>query len=116
VGEINRRTNGGLRSFSGRGVFTLISEMEVGFAGHCPFTTLADLYAKAFDQFHAGDRRGAFDTFGRLLSAGSMFSQSNVNVLVARGVFKPGTTVRLATPAAGSNTSQMRANTADEIK
>jgi dihydrodipicolinate synthase/N-acetylneuraminate lyase len=116
VGEITRRTHGQLKSFSGRGVYTMISEMEAGFAGHCPFTSLADLYALAYDQFHAGDRRAAFETFGRIQAASSMFSQSNINVLIARGVFRPGTTSRLAPPPAGANTSPMRANTPDEIK
>lgn len=116
VGEITRRTKGEMKSFSGRGVYTMISEMEAGFAGHCPFTSIADLYATAYDQFHAGDRRAAFETFGRIQAASSMFSQSSVNVLIARGVFKPGTTSRLAQPALGANTSPMRANTPDEIK
>jgi 4-hydroxy-tetrahydrodipicolinate synthase len=116
VGEITRRTNGQMKSFSGRGVYTMISEMEAGFSGHCCFTTLADVYATAYDQFHAGDRRAAFDTFGRIMAASSMFSQSNINALIARGVFKPGTGSRLATPPLGANTSPMRANTPDEIK
>jgi dihydrodipicolinate synthase/N-acetylneuraminate lyase len=116
VKEITRRTNGQMKSFSGRGVYTLISEMEAGFSGHCPFTSLADLYATSYDQFHAGNRRAAFETFGRIQAASSMFSQSNINVLIARGVFKPGTTSRLAPQPLGANTSPMLANTPDEIK
>lgn len=116
VGEITRRTHGQMKSFAGRGVYTMISEMEVGFAGHCPFTSLADLYATAYDQFHVGQKRQAFDTFGRIMAASSMFSQSNINVLVARGVLRPGAGSRLATPPLGANTSPMRADTPDEIK
>jgi dihydrodipicolinate synthase/N-acetylneuraminate lyase len=116
IGEITRRTHGQLKSFAGRGVYTMISEMELGFAGHVPFTSLADLYALAYDQFHAGQKRQAFDTFGRIMAASSMFSQSNINVLVARGVLKPGAGSRLATPPLGANSSAMFANTPDEIK
>jgi dihydrodipicolinate synthase/N-acetylneuraminate lyase len=116
VPEITRRTHGEMKSFSGRGVYTMISEMEAGFSGHCPFTSIADVYATAYDQFHAGNRRAAFETFGRIQAASSMFSQSNINVLIARGVFKPGTTSRLAAQAPGANTSAMRANTPAEIK
>ena len=116
VGEITRRTHGQMKSFSGRGVYTMISEMEAGFAGHCCFTSLADMYAAAYDQFHAGNRRAAFDTFGRIMAASSMFSQSNINVLIARGVFRPGTTSRLAPQPLGANTSPMRAETPAEIR
>jgi 4-hydroxy-tetrahydrodipicolinate synthase len=116
VSEITRRTHGQMKSFAGRGVYTMISEMELGFAGHVPFTSLADMYATAYEQFHAGQKRQAFDTFGRIMAASSMFSQSNINVLVARGVLRPGAGSRLATPPLGANASAMRANTADEIK
>lgn len=116
VGEISRRTDGRLKSFSGRGVYTMISEMEAGFSGHCPFTSLSDLYAAAYDQFHAGDRRAAFNTFGRIQAASSMFSQSNVNVLIARGVFKPKTTARFAPEVQGAINKPMWANTPEEIK
>jgi hypothetical protein len=50
------------------------------------------------------------------MAASSMFSQSNINVLVARGVLKPGAGSRLAQPPLGANSSPMRANTPDEIK
>lgn len=116
VGEITRRTHGQLKSFAGRGVYTMISEMELGFSGHVPFTSIADVYALAYDQFHAGQKRQAFDTFGRIMAASSMFSQSNINVLVARGVLRPGAGSRLATPPLGANSSAMFANTPDEIK
>lgn len=116
VGEITRRTGGRMKSFSGRGVYTMISEMEAGFSGHCPFTSLSDLYATAYDQFHAGNHRAAFETFGRVMAASSMFSQSNINVLVARGVFRPGTVAKLGPPAPGTNATQMFATTPDEIR
>ena len=54
VTEIRRRTNDQLNCFSGKGVTTMITEMERGFVGHCPFVSLADLYASAYDSYHAG--------------------------------------------------------------
>ncbi len=76
VTEIRRRTAGELNCFSGNGVATMITEMERGFAGHCPFVSLADLYASAYDSCHAGKVREAFDQFGRIQAASSMFAQS----------------------------------------
>jgi dihydrodipicolinate synthase/N-acetylneuraminate lyase len=102
VTEIRRRTNNQLKSFSGRGVATMITEMERGFSGHCPFVSIADLYAKAYDSFHAGKARLAFDQFGKIQAASSMIAQSDVNVLIARGVFPVGTRTRTAPPVPGA--------------
>lgn len=115
VAEIRKRTNDELNCFSGRGVATMMTEMERGFVGHCPFVSLADLYASAYDSFHAGKVREAFDQFGRIEAASSMFAQSDVNVLVARGVFPPGTTTRVAPPAPGAETRHRKASSPDEI-
>ncbi|HNP34815.1 MAG TPA: dihydrodipicolinate synthase family protein [Woeseiaceae bacterium] len=119
VGEITRRTNGGLKCFSGMGVFNMMSEMEAGFSGHCPATSLADLYTAAYDHYHAGDKRAAFETFGYIRAADTMFSQLNVNVLIARGVFKPTTIARFGPDmdkALAILNGPMWANTPDEIK
>lgn len=119
VGEITRRTNGGLKCFSGMGVFHLMNDMEAGFSGHCPATSLADLYTAAYDHFHAGDKQAAFETFGYIRAADTMFSQLNVNVLIARGVFKPTTTARFGPDmdqALAILNGPMWANTPDEIK
>lgn len=116
VGEIARRTGGALRSFSGRGVATMIAEMEAGFAGHCPFTSLADLYASAYDAFHAGRKREAFEQFGRIQAAASMFAQSNIEVLIARGVIRAGTVARMAPAVPGIATARVAASTADQIR
>jgi dihydrodipicolinate synthase/N-acetylneuraminate lyase len=102
VTEIRKRTNDQLKCFSGRGVATMITEMERGFSGHCPYVSIADLYAAAYDSFHAGKVRQAFDQFGKIQAASSMFAQSDVNVLIARGVFPPGTTTRTAPPVPGA--------------
>jgi dihydrodipicolinate synthase/N-acetylneuraminate lyase len=115
VTEIRRRTNNQLNCFSGKGVATMITEMERGFVGHCPFVSLADLYASAYDSYHAGKVRDAFDQFGRVEAASSMFGQSDVDVLIARGVFRPGTTTRAAPPAPGAD-SHRKVTSPDEIK
>jgi dihydrodipicolinate synthase/N-acetylneuraminate lyase len=99
VMEIRRRTHDQLNCFSGKGVATMITEMERGFVGHCPFVSLADLYASAYEYYHAGKVRDAFDQFGRIEAASSMFPQNDVDVLIARGVFRPGTTTRTASAA-----------------
>jgi dihydrodipicolinate synthase/N-acetylneuraminate lyase len=119
VGEIIRRTDGELKSFSGMGVYNMMSEMEAGFSGHCPFTSLADLYAAAYDHFHVGDRRAAFETFGYIRAADTMFAQSSTNVLIARGVFKPSTTARFAPDVAaalGTISAPMWANSPEQIR
>jgi dihydrodipicolinate synthase/N-acetylneuraminate lyase len=98
VGEITKRTNGRLKSFAGRGVYVMMTEMERGFTGHCPVINLADLHAQAYDLFHAGKKAEAFDMFGRVLTAHSMFGMVSANALIARGVFKPGTTLLVVPP------------------
>jgi 4-hydroxy-tetrahydrodipicolinate synthase len=104
VTELRRRTNDQLKVFSGNGVRTMITEMELGFSGHCPFPTLADVYAAAFDLWHAGKKVEALDMFGRILALGTMGPVTGHDVLIARGVFKPGTRGRSGAPvAAGSD-------------
>jgi 2-keto-3-deoxy-L-arabinonate dehydratase len=115
VTEIRRRTNNQLHCFSGKGVTTMITEMERGFVGHCPFVSLADLYASAYDSYHAGKLRDAFDQFGRIEAASSMFPQSDVDVLIARRVFRPGTTTRVAPPAPGADTQRRKTMSPEEI-
>jgi len=115
VTEIRKRTNNQLNCFSGKGVNTMITEMERGFVGHCPFVSLADLYASAYDSYHAGKVRDAFDQFGRIEAASTMFAQSDVDVMIARGVFRPGTTTRAAPPAPGADTRRRKGVSPDEI-
>ncbi len=90
VTELRRRTKDQLKVFSGNGVRTMITEMELGFSGHCPYPTLADVYSAAFDLFHAGKKVEAFDMFGRIQALGSMGPVTGHAVMIARGVFKPG--------------------------
>jgi 4-hydroxy-tetrahydrodipicolinate synthase len=94
VAEIRKRTGDQVKVFSGKGVQTMMTEMELGFSGHCPYTNLADVYAQAYDLFHEGKRREAFDMFGRVLAMGSMMPVNTIDVMIARGVFKEGTRTR----------------------
>ena len=97
VGLLRERTGGKLAVFAGNGVRTMIEELRLGFAGHCPTTGLADLYQAAFDLWHAGKRAEAFDMFGRILAFHSIPGAAAYE-LVARGVFRD--TTRSRPPAA----------------
>jgi len=96
VTELRQRTGDQLKVFSGQGVATMITEMERGFSGHCPYTTLADVFAAAFDLWHNGQKREAFDMFGRIQAFGTITPISSMDIMIARGVFKPGTKARPA--------------------
>jgi dihydrodipicolinate synthase/N-acetylneuraminate lyase len=104
VGEIRRRTDERLNVFSGFGVQTMITEMELGFSGHCPYTNVADVYASAYDLFHAGRKREAFDMFGRIQALSSMMAVNTIDIMIARGVFRPETKTRSAPPVPGAPT------------
>jgi len=100
ITEILDRTSGRLAVFAGNGVRTMIDEMRLGFAGHCPTTGLADVYQSAWDLWHAGKHSEAFDMFGRILAFEATPGAGSY-VLVARGVFKETTRSRPA-PGMGS--------------
>src|SRR5580704_15833142 len=71
----------------------MITEMERGFMGHCPTTGVSDIYAQAFDLWHAGKKREGFDMFGRVLAFTSI-PNADSWALIARGVFKEDTIIR----------------------
>jgi dihydrodipicolinate synthase/N-acetylneuraminate lyase len=101
IAEIRRRTNDEMKVFAGQGVRTMITEMELGFSGHCPVVALADVYATAFDLWHADQRREAFDMFGRILAFNSLGSTDRESVYIARGIFKSNVHSRKAPPTLG---------------
>ena len=101
VAEIRERTGGKLNVFSGNGVRTMITEMERGFMGHCPTTGMSDIYAQAFDLWHAGKKREGFDMFGRVLAFDSI-PNADGYALIARGVFKEGTISRPMSMSGGA--------------
>lgn len=102
ITEIRRRTEDQLKVFSGFGVQTMITEMELGFSGHCPFVNLADVYAAAYDLWHKGRNRAAFDMFGRIQALSTMMPTGTIDILIARGVLKPGTRTRNVSPVPGA--------------
>jgi 4-hydroxy-tetrahydrodipicolinate synthase len=108
VTELRQRTGDQLKVFSGQGVATMITEMERGFTGHCPYTTLADVFAAAFDLWHEGHKREAFDMFGRIQAFGSITPLSSMDIMIARGVFKPGTQARPLPGAEGRGGARAR--------
>ena len=109
IAQIRERTNDRLAVFSGNGVRTMIDEMRLGFSGHCPTTVLADFYAAAFDLWHAGKQREAFDMFGRIGAFNSITGAGGY-LMVMRGMFKESTRTRgggggggAAAPSGGGN-------------
>jgi 4-hydroxy-tetrahydrodipicolinate synthase len=108
ITEIRARTDGQVKVFSGSGVATMMTEMESGFSGHCPYVSLADVYSAAFDLFHKGQHREAFDMFGRIQAMSSMVPQNTIDILIARGVFKEGTKTRTGSPVPGADAGNRR--------
>jgi hypothetical protein len=53
-----------------------------------------DFYAGAFDLWHSGKRREAFDMFGRMQAFNSVVGASSPYLLVVRGIFQENTKVR----------------------
>ena len=117
IKELLARTNGKVSDFSGRGANLMITEMERGFVGACPYVSLADVYQGCWDAWHAGNHQKAFEIFGAIEASNTMFAQSTAEALIARGVFKPGTKLRTAPQAAGSGAGRWYpATTAPEIR
>ena len=88
-----------LEDFSGGGGHTLLADMEAGFSGSCPYVGLSDLFQRSFDLWQAGDRKQAFEMFGRILAFDSL-PGANEYVLTVRGVFREDTVLRRAGNAA----------------
>ena len=93
VTEIRQRTNDKLAVFSGNGVRTMIDEMRLGFSGHCHTVDLSDFFAAAFDLWHAGKQREAYDMFARIQAWGTIVNGSSY-LMVMRGIFKESTKTR----------------------
>lgn len=99
--------------FSGNGVRTLIDEMRLGFSGHCPTTGLADIYQQAFDLWHSGNQREAFDMFGRIQAFNTIPGVAGY-IMVARGVFKETTRSRPTLGMGEGSGGRGRGGTLDE--
>ncbi len=100
ITEIRQKTDDKLNVFAGKGVRTMVDEMQLGFAGYCPVVALADVYQQAFELYEAGKKREAFDMFGRILAFDSI-THADQYLLVARGIFKENTKSR-PTPGMGN--------------
>jgi len=107
IAELRERTGDQLKVFSGAGGGTMIAELERGFSGTCPYTGLADVFAASFDLWQKGQKREAYDMFGRIQAFATITPTSSLDILIARGVFKPGTRNR-ATQAASSGGAEGR--------
>jgi 4-hydroxy-tetrahydrodipicolinate synthase len=105
ISQIRERTKDKLAVFSGNGVRTMIDEMRLGFSGHCPTTPLSDFYAAAFDLWHSGKHREAFDMFGRLQAFNTLTGATGY-LMVLRGMFKEDTHSR-PTPGMGGGEGGM---------
>jgi dihydrodipicolinate synthase/N-acetylneuraminate lyase len=84
-----------LRDFSGGGGKNLLTEMQLGFSGSCPYVGFADLFQKAFDLWQTEHQTEAFDMLGRVLAFNSI-PGANEYILTARGVFPEDVVLRRA--------------------
>jgi dihydrodipicolinate synthase/N-acetylneuraminate lyase len=102
-----QRTGGKLEDFSGGGGMTFFAELELGFLGTCPYTGMADLLQVCFNQYRAGRKRDAFDTFGRFLAFNSL-PHANEYVMKARGVFAEDAIMRVNPAVPGASAPARR--------
>ena len=98
--------NGNLEDFSGAGGQTFFAELELGFLGTCPYTGMADILQRCFNDYRAGKKREAFDMFGRFLAFNSL-PHANEYVMKARGVFAEDAVMR-SNPTAGAAPANAR--------
>ena len=63
IGQLRAQTSDRLKVFTGKHSRTLIDEMERGSSGSMPSAAFADLYAGAWDLWHAGWKNEAVDLF-----------------------------------------------------
>jgi dihydrodipicolinate synthase/N-acetylneuraminate lyase len=85
ITEIRQKTADKLGVFAGKGVRTMVDEMQLGFAGYCPVVALADVYQQAFELHEAGKQREAFDMFGRILAFDSITHAASSKRTPSRG-------------------------------
>ena len=94
--QLFARTNGKLLDFSG-GNETMLSEMELGFAGKCTYFGLSDVLQQSFDLWQEGRRKESFEMYGRTCAFDSI-PGSKEYVMIARGVFPENAIVRIGSP------------------
>ena len=104
--DLLKKTGGKVEDFSGAGGMTFFAELELGFLGTCPYTGLADVLQNCFNQYRAGKKREAYDTFGRFLAFNSL-PHANEYVMKARGVF-PEDAIMRTNPGAAAGGARRR--------
>jgi len=112
VMPILERTDHKVAVFAGQGVRTMLDEMQRGFTGFCPLPGLADVFQRAWQLWESGRKREAFDMFGRVLAFDSIQGATQYT-MIARGVFKEGTT-RRPTPGMGAGRPQPKLDDAQK--
>ena len=80
----------------------MITEMELGFSGHCPYTNLGRCVRGGFRSVAQREETRGFDMFGRIQAFDSITPISSIDIMIARGVFKPGTKARAGAARAGA--------------
>jgi len=91
IQTFREKTSDELKIFTGSHGKTLIDEMMRGFSGSMPAASFADVYASAWDQWHAGKKKEAVSTFGDaaiLINELSAYEDGMKYILYLRGVFK----------------------------
>ena len=92
IAPLREKSGGQINVFTGSHGRTLIDEMQRGFAGSMPAASFADLYAAAWDLWHAGKRKEAMDIFAKtsmlITEIGPYGLESLKYILHIRGVFK----------------------------
>jgi dihydrodipicolinate synthase/N-acetylneuraminate lyase len=111
VAELRARSDDQLKVFTGGHGRTLIDEMIRGFSGSMPAASFADIYAAAWDLWHAGKHKEAVEEFGEaailINEIGAYGTESLKYILCLRGVFKTYRTREA--PATGGAAAQSRA-------
>jgi dihydrodipicolinate synthase/N-acetylneuraminate lyase len=100
ITELRAKTDGKLAIFAGKGVRSMIEEMQLGFTGFCPVVGMADIFQEAWELWKAGKPRESYDMFARI-QAFSTITDADQYLMVARGIFKEDTKAR-ATPGMGA--------------
>jgi len=105
IAKLRAGSSDELKVFTGGHGRTLLDEMSRGFSGSMPAASFADLYAAAWDQWHAGERKEALEAFGDasilINEIGAYGLESMKYILCLRNVFKTYRTREQPAKAAG---------------
>src|SRR5579863_4809414 len=110
-----QKTGGKVEDFSGGGGMTFFPELELGFLGTCPYTGLADVLQACFNSYRAGQKREAYDIFGRFLAFNAL-PHANEYVMKARGVFAEDAVMRSNSAAAAAGGGRPRGGAMTEAQ